>query len=276
MGIEGVNEYQVLGMISQNKELFLFESPVQIENDNKAIKEVEGYEVSGTGTGNVEQWLIKVEKSMQETMQKQMQYAVKSFATRALDEWVLDYPQQVIMTTLNLVLTNEVNDILDQRQRQKEQEDAEGSDDNENQEEDDAIAEEAGDDDQDANKDEAGGDDKSKNGAGNDTQRDPAIKEGGDENVNATEKKTLKGTAQLKLSAEEQKRRLQTDLFGDDFKPDERFTKAIDQAIEDVRQRRIAAQATAGAGGAAAAAAKAAKRNQKRPGYKDHVMEVLG
>jgi hypothetical protein len=92
MGIEGVNEYQVLGMISQNKELFLFETPVLIQNDNKAIKEVEGYEVSGTGTGNVEQWLIKVEKSMQETMQKQMQYAVKSFATRALDEWVLDYP----------------------------------------------------------------------------------------------------------------------------------------------------------------------------------------
>ena len=30
MGIEGVNEYQVLGMISQNKELFLFETPVQI------------------------------------------------------------------------------------------------------------------------------------------------------------------------------------------------------------------------------------------------------
>ena len=58
-----------------------------------SIKEVEGYEVSGTGTGNVEQWLIKVERSMQETMQKQMQYAVKSFATRALDEWVLDYPQ---------------------------------------------------------------------------------------------------------------------------------------------------------------------------------------
>jgi len=61
MGIEGVNQYQVLGMISQNKELFLFESPVQIDNDNKAIKEIEGFEVSGTGTGNVEQWLLKVE-----------------------------------------------------------------------------------------------------------------------------------------------------------------------------------------------------------------------
>jgi len=59
MGIEGVSEYQVLGMISQNKELFLFESPVLIVNDNHAIKEVEGFEVSGTGTGNVEQWLIQ-------------------------------------------------------------------------------------------------------------------------------------------------------------------------------------------------------------------------
>jgi hypothetical protein len=70
MGIEGVNRYQVLGMISQNKELFLFESPVPIDNDNRAIKEVEGYEVSGTGTGSVEQWLLKVEHSMQETMRK--------------------------------------------------------------------------------------------------------------------------------------------------------------------------------------------------------------
>lgn len=70
MGLEGVNAYQVLGMISPNKELFLFETPVQIQNDNLAIKEVEGFEVSGTGTGNVEQWLLKVERSMQETMQK--------------------------------------------------------------------------------------------------------------------------------------------------------------------------------------------------------------
>lgn len=108
MGIEGVNDYQVLGMISQNKELFLFEQPVLIQNDNQKIKEVEGYEVSGMGTGNVEQWLMKVESSMQNSMRKQMQYAVKSFATRALDEWILDYPQQVVLTTLNLVLTNEI------------------------------------------------------------------------------------------------------------------------------------------------------------------------
>jgi hypothetical protein len=115
MGIEGVNDYQVLGMISSNKELFLFEQPVMIQNDNPTVKEVEGYEISGTGTGNIEQWLMKVEQSMQFSMRKQMQYAVKSFATRALDEWVLDYPQQIVISSLNLVLTNEINDILDEK-----------------------------------------------------------------------------------------------------------------------------------------------------------------
>lgn len=34
--------------------MFLFEKPVLIKNDDPNIKEVEGYEVSGTGTGNVE------------------------------------------------------------------------------------------------------------------------------------------------------------------------------------------------------------------------------
>lgn len=68
-----------------------------------------------------------------------------------------------------------------------------------------------------------------------------------------------------------------TDLFGDDFRPDDRFTKATDQAHEELRQRRIqASQANAAAGSAAAAAAKAAKRNQKKAVYKDYVMEVLG
>ena len=248
MGIEGVNRYQVLGMISQNKELFLFESPVPIDNDNKSIKEVEGFEVSGTGTGNVEQWLLKVEHSMQETMRKQMQYAVKSFATRALDEWVLDYPQQVVVTTLNLVLTNEINDILEERQRQKELADAEGSE-NENQDEEDA-AEDAGGEDQDA-KDEAGAEDQSKNAA--DSQRDAEKKEGADESGLAPpSKKTLKGTAQLKLSAEEQRKRLLSDLFGRDFRADDRFSKAVEQAKDDVRLRRLQ-QAQANATSPAAA-----------------------
>ena len=61
MGIEGVTDYQVLGMVSKNKDLFIFEKPVLIQNDNNNIKEVEGNEISGTGTGNIEKWFLKVE-----------------------------------------------------------------------------------------------------------------------------------------------------------------------------------------------------------------------
>lgn len=77
----------------------------------------------------------------------------------------------------------------------------------------------------------------------------------------------------MKLSPDEQKKRLLIDLFGNDFRPDEKFNKAIDQAIEDIRQRRIQQSQAQTAG---TAAQKAAKRNQKRPEYKDYVMEVLG
>lgn len=169
-----------------------------------------------------------------------MQYAVKSFATRALDEWVLDYPQQVVMTTLNLVLTNEINDILEEKQRQKELEDAEGSD-NDGGDDMEDVADEVEEGEGEANKEEAPGEEKSKNtpaAGGDTTQRDSVNKESQDEGP-AVNKKTLKGTVQLKLSPPEQKKRLQSDLFGEDFKPDERFNKAIDQAIEDVRQRRV-------------------------------------
>jgi hypothetical protein len=189
MALEGVNSYQVLGMISQNKELFLFEAPVDIENDNRALKEVEGYEVSGTGTGNVEQWLLKVEQAMQETMRKQMQYAVKSFATRALDEWVLDYPQQVIVTTLSLVLTNEINDILEERQRQKELAEAEGSEND--RDDDDDEADEAAEEEQEG-KD--AGDDKAKNAG--DQAKEAEKKDGGEDAGGVpANKKVLKGTA---------------------------------------------------------------------------------
>jgi hypothetical protein len=40
-------------------------------------------------------------------------YAVSSFPTKPLDEWVLDYPQQIIMTTLHLIFSHEVNEILE-------------------------------------------------------------------------------------------------------------------------------------------------------------------
>lgn len=235
-------------MISFNKELFLFEKPVPIINDRPEVKEVEGFEIGGTGTGYVEEWLSKVEESMQSTMKKQMQYAVKSFATRALDEWILDYPQQVIITSLGLILTNEINDILDEKHRQKEKEDAEGS-------EADMMGE---------NQDDGGApdDDEEENNDDNESKE-------GEQDANK-EKKKNRGQAQLKISAEEKKKRLYKELFGSDFVPDERFTKALDQAIDDIRVKRL--QMTQ----AAAAQGKATQKKPLKNTHKDHVIELLG
>lgn len=80
-------------MVSLNKELFLFEKPIKM-------------------TDGVESWIVKVENSMQETISKMLSYAVTSFPNTALDEWVLDYPQQIILTTLHLVLSHEINEIF--------------------------------------------------------------------------------------------------------------------------------------------------------------------
>ena len=60
-------------MIGQNKELFLFEKSVPMKD-------------------GVEQWLLKVEEAMQETVARQINYAVSSFPKQSLDEWILDYP----------------------------------------------------------------------------------------------------------------------------------------------------------------------------------------
>ena len=85
---------EVLGFVGYNKELFLFEKPV-------------------TMVDGVEKWLVEVEKSMHDTISKMLGYAVSSFPTKPLDEWVLDYPQQIILTTLHLIFSHEVNEILE-------------------------------------------------------------------------------------------------------------------------------------------------------------------
>ena len=65
-------------------------------------------------------------------------------------------------------------------------------------------------------------------------------------------------------------------MFGSDFIIDGRFKKAIEQATEDIRQRKLQQQVSVTAGPTSQAAVKATKRVQKRAEYKDFVMEVLG
>jgi hypothetical protein len=91
-----------------------------------------------------------------------------------------------VITTLSLVLTNEINDILDVLQHEQELKDQVDSDKDKNSEDDDENEEP---------KEEAGGEE---NKDQQNTERDGEKKE--DEGEKIPHKKTLKGTAQIKRS----------------------------------------------------------------------------
>ncbi len=38
---------------------------------------------------------------------------MSSFPKQSLDEWILDYPLQTIMTTIHLILTHEINELFE-------------------------------------------------------------------------------------------------------------------------------------------------------------------
>lgn len=85
--------YQILGMVSHYSDLFLFQRKVNY-------------------VPKTEVWLTGVEYSAQETVSKMIGYAVSSFPKQPLDEWIIDYPQQTILSTIHLILTHEINEML--------------------------------------------------------------------------------------------------------------------------------------------------------------------
>jgi hypothetical protein len=84
---------KILGMISHKSDLLLF---------NRAINYHPRAEV----------WLLKTEYGAQETVGKLIGHAVSSFPRQPLDEWIIDYPQQTILSTIHLILTHEINEML--------------------------------------------------------------------------------------------------------------------------------------------------------------------
>ncbi len=50
---------------------------------------------------------------MQQTMGHLISQAVSTFPKQSLDEWILDYPLQTIMTTIHLILTHEINELFE-------------------------------------------------------------------------------------------------------------------------------------------------------------------
>ena len=85
--------HQILGMISHYSDLFLLQRKVNYNY-------------------KAEIWLTGVEYSAQETVSKMIGYAVSSFPKQPLNEWIFDYPQQTILSTIHLILTHEINEML--------------------------------------------------------------------------------------------------------------------------------------------------------------------
>lgn len=49
---------------------------------------------------------------MQDSLRKQMIASIENFLVDPLEEWILDYPQQIAISTLHLILSQEVHDLL--------------------------------------------------------------------------------------------------------------------------------------------------------------------
>lgn len=61
---------------------------------------------------HVEEWCLQVEQSMKTAVKKHMKNAILRFTNQPMEEWVLDYPQQVSISVIHLIISQEVNEIL--------------------------------------------------------------------------------------------------------------------------------------------------------------------
>jgi hypothetical protein len=68
-----LRDFSVMGLVSTNKELFLFDRHIPMAN-------------------GIDQWLFEVEQAMQATSRKLMKSAIERFVTEPIEEWALDYP----------------------------------------------------------------------------------------------------------------------------------------------------------------------------------------
>lgn len=91
----GMHPYEILGMFGANQEVLFFEKSVGIHE-------------------GVEGWISEVERQMKESISKMLSFAVSTFPKQSLDEWVLDYPQQVIYTAVLLILTHEITELMEE------------------------------------------------------------------------------------------------------------------------------------------------------------------
>lgn len=63
--------------------------------------------------GNVEDWLSKVEEAMFASLRRIMKGSIQDFLSRPRKEWVLDHPNQIILSVSQIMWAKDVHSILD-------------------------------------------------------------------------------------------------------------------------------------------------------------------
>ena len=80
-------------MLSRNRELFLFDRQVKMGK-------------------TIETWLSNCEDAMRVSVMKHMKNAILRFANQPIEEWIGDYPQQVAISVIHLIISQEITDTL--------------------------------------------------------------------------------------------------------------------------------------------------------------------
>ena len=60
----------------------------------------------------VEEWMSSIEEAMRISVKKHIKNGILRFSNQPIEEWILDYPQQVSISVLHMILSQEINDIL--------------------------------------------------------------------------------------------------------------------------------------------------------------------
>lgn len=85
---------EIFGMIGANNELLVFDESVSVH-------------------GDIEVWLNNVEKHMKSSLEKMLKLAVTAFPNVTMDEWIMDFPLQVVISALHLILSHEIQEMLE-------------------------------------------------------------------------------------------------------------------------------------------------------------------
>lgn len=82
--------------------------------DNEFVKIVEN--ISYIASKNIEEnisWVQKLENQMQKTISTSISNAIGTFTKSALEDWILDFPLQVTLTSIHMIITHEISELLE-------------------------------------------------------------------------------------------------------------------------------------------------------------------